>query len=306
MKAIKLIAILLLVILSVTVKAITSFGFTSKVTFIMAHAPLKSIRISVGGALQREVGFFGSYKVAITYQNSISLYQGGVGSSVFAKERYKYELDWLNGMTISFPFSTRPPQDIANAPLYIVGQFQIPSITNKYNTAINYSSSFIANNHRKNQWVGQVGFKADKFQIAYYNDGTPYHWFRTGDGLDRWWTGGGILDIYAQDFRMQFAYDKFTGYSPLAFELSNSFGLNKDLYRDINQFGYNRSGWSFNFQWKNGVELGFGYFDNPNWDIQNWIHTTRGMVTHPQVVAPSFTYSGSYSYLNTANKINDK
>src|SRR5690606_41604457 len=57
-------------------------------------------------------------------------------------------------------------------------------------------TNLVLNNQRRIQVVGVGGFNLwRRVTLWYYNDGGPFFKY-FGDRYDRWWTGGGGLEIY--------------------------------------------------------------------------------------------------------------
>jgi hypothetical protein len=64
-------------------------------------------------------------------------------------------------------------------------------VSNNFENSVTLGTNFVLNSDGRNQRVGYAGFKSGKVDFSFYNDVIPI----LGDRDDRWWTGGGSLNI---------------------------------------------------------------------------------------------------------------
>jgi hypothetical protein len=64
-------------------------------------------------------------------------------------------------------------------------------VSNNFENSVTLGTNFVLNSDGRNQRVGYAGFKSGKVDFSFYNDVIPV----LGDRDDRWWTGGGSLNI---------------------------------------------------------------------------------------------------------------
>jgi hypothetical protein len=106
--------------------------------------------------------------------------------------------------------------DLSISPAFTYGSGQSNSVTlntfnnnmasgvsNNFENSVTLGTNFVLNSDGRNQRVGYAGFKSGKVDFSFYNDVIPV----LGDRDDRWWTGGGSLNIG----NLSLATDVFTG-----------------------------------------------------------------------------------------------
>jgi hypothetical protein len=106
--------------------------------------------------------------------------------------------------------------DLSISPAFTYGSGQSNSVTlntfnnnmasgvsNNFENSVTLGTNFVLNSDGRNQRVGYAGFKSGKVDFSFYNDVIPV----LGDRDDRWWTGGGSLNIG----NFSLATDVFTG-----------------------------------------------------------------------------------------------
>jgi hypothetical protein len=94
--------------------------------------------------------------------------------------------------------------DLSISPAFTYGRGQSNSVTlntfnnnmasgvsNNFENSVTLGTNFVLNSDGRNQRVGYAGFKSGKVDFSFYNDVIPV----LGDQDDRWWTGGGSLNI---------------------------------------------------------------------------------------------------------------
>lgn len=171
-------------------------------------------------------------------------------------------------------------------------------------------TNFILNNHKRNQIVGSLNATIGKLSFNYYNDGPPFNLTGTGDGFDRYWTGGGAIMYHSnRNFNYaEIAFDQFTGYIPLLYELTSLLGMNVPLYDTPDKskvYNFNTSAYSVkvNFDQRFGINAGVvGSLKDSKrgryWGIQEIIHVVLGYPLHPNEDGNRFFIGGTYNQLH--------
>ncbi len=174
------------------------------------------------------------------------------------------------------------------------------NIKHNMDRAVIFSTNFLINNYRRNQTLSSLNITLNDITVNYYNDGGGLM-SRLGlsDGFDRWWTGGGGVVKHTNDGfnEIEFYFKQFTGYSPLAYELSKVLGvdvpnyeiINNSLYTDghvtITPSSYNNSLVGVSYFLSNQVGFNAGLSGNLKkrnyWGIQDIIHIVRKFPLHP-------------------------
>ena len=264
----------------------------------------------------REIRVVNNFFIDISFQPGITLYQRGLGTSILEfsssdkknniedkiiKQSSSSQIDLINALAITFG-GAKKPLDIAleNKTFHY---YYRSALVQDYNSSLTLGTNFITNFNGRHQQLGFARISVWKAVIAYYNDGTPYQHLLTGDGKDRWWTGGGFIQ-YGNDrlmlpdssdekeFKYSFAagFDRFTGYSHGMFELGNALKQSFVLHKDPRQYFLN-SGRSFIAM----VDLGRDYtvnfsLNNIPWaDVQNLIHNSGSMSKHYSLLKESYS-----------------
>jgi RHS repeat-associated protein len=159
-------------------------------------------------------GFFASFGIGLSAHiadmmysasSTLNVYNAGLGT---LPGDNKVIFDWINtlSMTMGYGDSDTPAE--------------IPSLTSETVTAVNnpYKSSFtfgkslIINSEGRNQLVGNFGLRLFKgFRFNFYNDAHVFQKMGLSDGEDRWWTGGGFIQLMDKEKSITLGMDVFTG-----------------------------------------------------------------------------------------------
>ncbi len=134
------------------------------------------------------------------------------------------------------------------------------------------ASTFILIN-KNLQRVGSVNFRIGDISLGYFNDGPPFNSFPglwTGDGEDRWFTGGGFIEYSDNEASYYWYFERFTGYDPIAFKASSILGLTHTLYAEEQQ-EYNIGSTGLGLKTK-GFDITANILGNDKLDLQNFIH----------------------------------
>ena len=176
-------------------------------------------------------------------------------------------------------------------------------------------TTFVLNNHKRNQTVGSISANVDNVSLFYANDGgTPLNYLPFSDQFDRWWTGSGGVFVHNKkgynDFELTF--DQFTGYTPLLYELSSMLGVNLPDYNASMNDSITKNAWSKtsfntssyeakifldpNYAISAGV-MGSLFFNDRYYGIQDLIHKSMGFSLHPNNDINRLYFGGTYNQL---------
>ncbi len=265
----------------------------------------------------REVISKQNFNIDISFQPGIILYQKGMGTSnleyIDSDQKNKIEekiirqsassqIDIINALSLTLG-GTKKQNDIRleNKTFHY---FYRSALVQQYNSSLTLGTNFITNFNGRNQQIGFARISLWKAVIAYYNDGTPYQYLLTGDGRDRWWTGGGFLQygndrigkpdsLNSNDSRFSFAagFDRFTGYSHGMFELGNALKQSFVLHKDPRQYFLN-SGRIYIVanDLKYDYALSLSANNIPWLDVQNLIHNSGSMSKHYSLQKESYSF----------------
>jgi hypothetical protein len=172
-------------------------------------------------------------------------------------------------------------------------------------------TNFVINNHKRNQFVGNITISSPSVTLTYYNDGAPpVSWFSLGDEFDRWWTGGvGIFIHTNKNYNLlEITFDQFTGYRPQLYEMSNLLGIDVPVYENESVGkqkvppDYNTSAYAVRYFFSQGLcaEVGVvGSLRTPKdraFGLQDIIHSGRGFALHPNHDINRIFIGGNYIY----------
>lgn len=278
---------------------------------VFRYGYLSNFRLDVAGGF----GAMVSKNFMPLAQYSVSVFQGGLGSSLSVTERSKINLE--NALVMGLMGGTSRNNDVYfQRPVYTMGRFVPTPLYNPFNTYLTLATTHVFRlskfstpnywgKYRFSQRVGSVSLGTRGFDFNYYNDATPFQWMGLGDGKDRYWTGGGFVNIHLNNrydtsterktfdnklVRYVFiGFDRFTGHYPESFEVANALRLNNVPYGDKTQAFFNK-GRSFV-----GLESasipGFAPFfsinDRNKLDIQYAIHQIRKQPLHKTLHSPN-------------------
>jgi|GEM_PF-1369326 len=262
-------------------------------------------------AFHREIRVSTDFYVDIAFQPGITLYQRGMGTSTLEyskadrsgkidkdvlRQSASSQIDLVNAVSMTIGGKKSHSIQIENRTF---NYFHRSAIIHNYSSSLTLGSNFITNFNGRNQQIGFAKATIEKLSVGYYNDGTPFNFIFTGDGRDRWWTGGGFLQ-YGNDIiptgstgdRFSFAvgFDRFTGYSYGMFELGNLLRQSFVLHRDPRQYFLN-SGRMYLVM--NDLKRDYSVtasFNNIPWlDVQNLIHNKGSMSKHYSLLKESYS-----------------
>jgi hypothetical protein len=200
------------------------------------------------------------------------------------------------------------PELYRNQPLYYFTDLAAPPLQNPFRNSISVGLNWVRyfNKHQREsnyQRIAYLGAKINVVHIAYSNDGGFLLKF-WGDRKDRYFTGGGFVDVHLNDNtainKYGISFYKFTGYNELSFEISDELLFSSVDYKDVEQNYFNKGFWSFNVGNTTYGDV-FMRLNNPKniGEVQNFIHYVMGFGYHQNLDDPYISYGGSLSYFNT-------
>lgn len=270
------------------------YGFSLKASFEIGggrgdadkkpYNPKSSIRISASGGISSN---FIISELHPSLNVEFLLYCGGIGSQLPGSKTQLFNLDIITALTMTagtrnlYTKNNMGELQYRLSPLYYFSSFTYPSLRNPYHYSLSVGTDFIftTDGHRSAQRIGFVNLNFDKVQLSYYNDGGfVLAELNLGDGKDRYYTGGGVISYHGRTYEainlVELSFDKFTGFSKYAFEVSNALDLGFVDYKDKSQGSYNKSLYTLNVA---NVTQGWnGFVKSYNWskaDAQHRIHT---------------------------------
>lgn len=279
-------------------------SFNLKWEIVPKYGYLSNFRFDVAGG----AGAMLNKNIMPLAQYSVSLFQGGLGSSLSVKERSKINIE--NALVLGVMAGTTRNNDIYfRRPVYTMGRFIPTPLYNPFNYYINIATTHIfrlskfatpnyLGKNRFSQRVGSFSVGTPGFDLNYYNDATPFQWLGLGDGKDRYWTGGGFVNFHLNNYydtstegktfdnrllrNVFIGFDRFTGHYPESFEVANALRLNNVPYGDKTQAFFNKG------RFYAGVESAsipgfapvFSLNDRNEFDVQYFIHHKRKQPVH--------------------------
>ncbi|MCW3089716.1 MAG: hypothetical protein JWP81_785 [Ferruginibacter sp.] len=237
-----------------------------------------------------DFGFGSNLLVRALYfsvNGELQIYNGGIGSRRRAgNKKPGFSCDLVNAFTLTTGLNNYLTKDSfpvvikRNIPLYYFSNFTYPALQNPYDYSISLGTNFILSSDklRSSQRVGFFNIHCSRLQLSYYNDGgTPFDETFLGDSRDRFYTGGSVIS-YQGDSKMgvnlvELSFQKFTGYTKNAFEVSNKLDLAFVNYNKSEEKYYNKSLWSLHVSNpEKGIGININRYNHTNWDVQHLIH----------------------------------
>lgn len=272
-------------------------GLTFKLTIDLAKKT--ELRVSVSAGIQQAVEPFkeSNHFLLPSYQIELMCYRGGIGSSLMTTERQKFMFEIHNNinMTIGFEQSN----STYGRPLWKSGSTSANSLYDPYKTSLTLGTTFVNGlNHERNQRVGIMNFGCKRFQVAYLNDATPFHWIWLNDTYDRWLTGALIVSLYEPRkwgnlTEISVRYDRYTGWQQNAFEASGALQLDRIAYKDKREVFLNQGRWQVSCGLNNNTNLAVGFYSRN--DLQDFIHYRISHDPwHQRTQKSSVSFGGSY------------
>lgn len=210
-------------------------------------------------------------------------------SSFFGSSQFDVFLDL--SMTIGY-YTPNTNFDNRFVPLYHFSDFTPNPLQNPFQHSLTVGSNFIWFMDRYKQElpqrVGFTGIMIDRhFQASTYNDGSIWARAKLGDGLDRYYTGGGVvayhIDINNAISNFEISFHKFTGHEKYAFDTANLLQIDFIPFKKTETYYYSKSRFRFtatSIKNNGGVHI---TLHNTDKDPQDKIHFDGADTYHPDI-----------------------
>lgn len=248
-----------------------------------------SASLAIGITRSLEFGKEEKHFFQPSYQLAVNMYANGLGNNIL-KEYRVTEIDVVNSISATLGHRPEPDEYLFEHRIFN-GMTASPFIQDTGPFSATLGTSFIANNHKRNQSVGYAGFNAYYFRVGYYNDATPFK--RTADLNDRWWTGGVLLqfgpDVYNPgedsdaifDWKLQISYERFTGDVQDAYRFASRIGMPLVPAKKECELFLNRALTSVTFAHDSGFGASLSFLGHSRFfDLQDYIHNAQGSAKH--------------------------
>ena len=278
------------------------YGFSAKAILDLAAKESSSFRISFAAGAGYSI-----YPTNLTSINiEYSFVTGGLGT--YKNENMSY---WLFAPNLTQSFGKSAETQYSpinrNQPLYYFSDLVSPALQNPFKNSfsIGVNRVYFLGDHHAARWqsVAHLGVKINKVHLAYNNDGGPIlKWW--GDKHDRYFTGGGFVNVHLDNNLTVNHYGasfyKFTGYTDMAFELSDELLYASVDYKYPNQNFFNFGFWSASIGNTAFGDISLRYNNPPNIrEFQNLIHYVKGFAYHQNLGDRYFSVALSPSYGQT-------
>jgi hypothetical protein len=289
-----------------------SFSYSFRVALGLGRSRVSFYNLSGAISLQHEMNHK-EFRLRPGVQLTANFYSKGLGTSIVDSENRQGQFDFITTFLATSGFYDKRP----NNGLKFVRTFNQISATSIYHDldySVTYGTSFIVNNHGRNQQIGNINLNIDRILIGYYNDGfTPFKLF-AADLFDRYWTGGAYVALGLNTFGiaegnslaepnfLEFAYDRFTGDVQDSYAASNNlliFGVPNTHTKDI---FLNRALTSITLRHLDGSNIGVGFYGQcPRCDVQDFLHRRLNFPRHLSFASCRTVFIGGYQNYTLSN-----
>lgn len=296
------------------------FGASIAVTVEFGKANTSQYRFSLNGGVSKVVSVFSNKNkygfppypsLMPALQTELIFFRGGLGTSQALGNRGRINLEMRNQFSLTLGKSSLRDSTFqfrANGrPLAIFMGNSNSVLVDPYDVSVTIGSVFI-NRIRSEvkQQVGGLTLGVHPISINYSNEGPIFRsfLFPMGDGYDRWWTGGGRIAYFnlghkSGIHKIDFQYDKFTGWQPNCYETARRLGMKVTPYIDANQALFNQSRYLIAVTINNNFTAGLGIYDARMVDFQNMIHSVGRMPIHQTQLKRRYSGYIQYRLFNT-------
>lgn len=295
--------------LETPIQSIDTFdlGGSIGVNYIFDGKAAPNFSVSFGLGISKKINRaisnrLGEWAIIPAYQMNTNIYKNGIGNSIH-RNRRKYQIDFVNSLSLTvgykeFGKNNSSTENITFNPM------TTPSVRySDYEVSTTIATNFIINNNNRNQQIGFIGLNLwDFIRAGYYNDGPFFDKIGFGDSYDRWWTGGGFIELNTEVFLRGFylfskhykypkqycylcslkfviSYDRFTGNVQDAYRVASKLGLSKVPPASEDESLFNRGFLRFALKHEDGWEIQKSILA-PNDDPQDRIHDLLDISKH--------------------------
>jgi len=208
-------------------------------------------------------------------QSKLVFYRGGLGTSFFDQKNFRVNIDLRNTLTLSTGYGEN---DFIGKPFFVEQGMNVSPHFDLFFYSLGLGTTFINGiNHSRNQQVGSLSLSGGPVNFQYYNDGTPFGIFGTGDLFDRYWTGGGSIGYYSKKNRhfineFIIRYDNYTGYQPNLFNVAGLLDINHMPYKTEKEQFFNQARYKFSLGLYSNNRFNISLWEPVYTDVQNFIH----------------------------------
>ena len=205
-----------------------------------------------------------------TYQVAFNVYNSGLGTNMLESQR-RTQFDIVNSfsITVGYKSSRKYIYDFKSFNNMTASAFQF----DYGDLSLSLASSFIINNHKRNQHIGFAGVTLFPIRAGIYNDKFLSLF---SDHYDRWWTGGYFVQLgtnnvrnlieedkkfwkFLSEFNISYRYERFTGNVQDSYDLVSRLSLNYVPAKNRAESFNNRSQYLVNIRhvnkWEGSVSM---------------------------------------------------
>lgn len=270
------------------------FGFNLGISAVVGKNNLSEFRFNASAGVARGFGWKSDYANFLGYyQLQLECFRGGVGSSLLGTERAKFLFEMRNVFQVTGGCVAGNP--VTGRPLTKMVGHSESAIRDPFDYSLTMGTAFVNGiNHNRNQQLGFFGIGAVNFAAGYVNDGPFFSAFGFGDSYDRWWSGAGFAGAYFQNdygllTEMSLQYQRYTGWQPNLYEMSNYLGIDYLSYKSKKEQFFNQGVWTYNIGFRNSIRVYANIYEVKKLDIQNLLHIGNSYTFHPNTLKKRFT-----------------
>jgi len=231
------------------------------------------------------------------FQFNLNIYSNGLGEGLI-KEYRKGQIDFVT--TALLLAGANDPGDTRMSYIRPFHQNNSVPIQHPVDYLVWYGTSFIMNNHQRNQQIGNIGLNlfSNALTLGYYNDGGYAFLPPFFDEEDKYYTGGGYLSIgISRNQFIEIAYDRFTGDTQKEYVVSKELGFFGTPTANLEEIFYNQALFSVNYIDLRGSKFGVGTLGHTSFDFQDLLHKTLNLSRHLSLKnGGSIVFISSYEY----------
>lgn len=263
-------------------RSAVQYGYGVKLTADISKLEQLSFRLGFTSGLG---AYWGGNWLYPTLNGDLMVFRGGLGSAYPGNKSRFLDVEAIVSYMITTGFNNRLNQTskarpgLRNYPLYYMNTWNLPALQNPFRWSASVGGNlvfFFSRYSHRFQSVGFANLHFDRLQANYINDGPPF-FPPLGDRYDRLHTGGGFLSFHGNDHwavnLVELGFNKFTGFSPSSYELTNKIGGSYVFYKDKRENYYNKSNWQLTVgntakHWAVSAIV----YNYPRFDVQHRIH----------------------------------
>ena len=174
-------------------------GVNTSIAFNLGTRTQSSFSVGVGIGFSANTG-----NVMGSFNLSGRFYGGGLGTTGTTGGQTGMNMDIVASPAVTIGRGSATPMRLNT---FNSETYNLTGVNNSFERSITFGSNFVGGGEG-NQRVGNIGFRTGDMNFNTYNDFFPI----IGDRDDRWWTGGGQIDInMGGGNTLSFGTEVFTG-----------------------------------------------------------------------------------------------